>query len=104
MTSSAWWASGPSLNRSEVCDFAVHPLDHHGRLAEAVRIHLVPEAAAHRHVGVHPEGLDEVVLDGPARLQDRDRRRRILAQDQRMRLLGAARAHDGVEPERLARE
>ncbi len=62
-----------------------------------------PKLRLDGNVGVHPQRLDEVVLDGPTRLEECHRRRRILAQDQRMRLLGISGPHDGIEAERLTR-
>ena len=82
---------GPVVEQVGRLGVAVHPLDDHRRLAEAGRVGLVAEAAAHRDVGVHPQRLDQVVLDGPARLEERHGRRRVLAQDQRVRLLAAGR-------------
>lgn len=81
---------------------AVHPLDQHRRFAECCRVEFEAVAAADRHRGVLTDGLDEVVFDGAAGVQDGCFLRRVLAQDEGQHLLAVVEPDACVEPVRLS--
>ena len=83
---------------------AVHPLNEHRGFAEYGRIHLTTETLADRDVCMEAYGLDQVMLDLSARLQDGRCPGWVLAENEGHQFLTVTPHNPRVKPERFARE